>query len=308
MNDALLIELIRKIPPVGSTWPIADRHRWLRAAESVLDLLYGDNQVIEIGPLPPREETAETKAAEEPAQQQQTEPPAAPIEQKAAEPEAPAASPAPAETEAKSRPSKTRPEGIPTNINMALDAIDELGPASAQQILTWCRRKYWAEMPNTWTAVLWNFAAEGKLARAGINFVRPEAKKVAGGGSIVTVPASKPEPKPAPTPPAPVLRSPPPTAAEGGQEFEYKGRKLMLHKKEWRLATALVRAMGKGHLDYVFLVNAASAGEKRPGVGDKAWLAEMFDVLKPKMLTVGLDVIHSPPYGYSVHEVEPANG
>jgi hypothetical protein len=34
----------------------------------------------------------------------------------------------------------------------------------------------------------------------------------------------------------------------------------------------------------------------------------MFDVLKPKLLGIGLDVIHSPNFGYSVREVEPANG
>src|SRR5882762_8448970 len=49
-TDTLIEELMKKLPPVGSQWPIEERRLWLNAAEAILNLVYGsiDQIVIQL--------------------------------------------------------------------------------------------------------------------------------------------------------------------------------------------------------------------------------------------------------------------
>lgn len=45
-TDTLIEELMKKLPPVGSVWPVEKRALWLRAADSILSLVYDIDSVL----------------------------------------------------------------------------------------------------------------------------------------------------------------------------------------------------------------------------------------------------------------------
>lgn len=40
--DPLVLGLLESLPEPGAVWPVAERQKWLRAAESIFALLYKD--------------------------------------------------------------------------------------------------------------------------------------------------------------------------------------------------------------------------------------------------------------------------
>lgn len=297
-HHALVKALVADIP-TGAIWPQALRERWLTAAAAVFDLVYVASETIDMREVLVRAtatdavsskqllrgetvfvETAtepNTKVADEPEPKVEV---VAPIAQ----------SVAPARNVG-GRPRTTgpgRPDGIPTNLNMALDAIDHHeGKASASQIMAYVRRQYWPEAPGSWTASLYDHVTAKKLARDGINFVRP-----------VDLSAEEKPKTPEAKAGSPAMEV---TERIEGIKFEYAGKSTLLSKIEFRLAEALRRAMGKGHLDYAYLMQAGTAGQaRRAGLSEKVWCMEAMMTLRPRLETIGLDVSHTPNFGYTM--------
>lgn len=55
--DPAFAALIRRIPPVGATWPLAEQVRWLRAFAAVADLVYETDAGIRIAAPEPHPRT-----------------------------------------------------------------------------------------------------------------------------------------------------------------------------------------------------------------------------------------------------------
>lgn len=264
-HDSLMVALFEKLPPIGTVWPIDQRLLWLQACEGVLNLIYGPVQKIDIGDgviLPGFLSSEKVAQSEEPAETANTpaepekltsEPPA--DREKASEPEAPIAPLKPV-TSAKA-PKGNRPAGLPSNASMAIEAIKEMGPSGAAAIRSWCRRKYWAQMPDAWSAGLYDLVSAGKLQRSGINFVLP------GNFAKPEEPAPKKVETKAVLPRAPVRAPMPPVKptqgarpAGAGVKFEHNGRSTELGGREYVLAGKLRVAMGKGHVSEAFLAES----------------------------------------------------
>lgn len=202
----------------------------------------------------------------------------------------------PAEKNLGGKPNKSeRPENLPRNIGMALEAIKELGgKASAPQILGYIRQKWWAGFPSSWTAVLYDLVKNGTLARDGINFIAPVAEKVV----APTVPAVQ-EHKP--RVPEPGNKLGPPARAEGVM-FRHGGETVTLHAREAAVTEKLYAARGKGHVDARFLAGLI-------GIKSEADLTmqEFVKVLNPKIAPLGLTVEFFKGFGFLMKDA-PANG
>jgi hypothetical protein len=95
---------------------------------------------------------------------------------------------------------------------------------------------------------------------------------------------------------------PPPQGS--GRPFLYKDKSVDLAQHEWRMAEALKRAMGRGHLDYTHLGLQGRGAVSRAAVSDKTWLSETIPVLSRKVGEIGLEVVHAENYGYVMREVQ----
>lgn len=115
------------------------------------------------------------------------------------------------------RPNQSgRPDGLPRNLDMALEAIKELGGrAAAPQILAYVRKKWWAGFPTHWTANLYDFVKEKKLERDGINFVALDSKAPAAQDVLPKEPLKIPMPTVKPT-----AGPRPPAAAPASRRFD----------------------------------------------------------------------------------------
>lgn len=302
LSDPLMVALLNKLPPTGAEWSLDERCRWLQACEAILNVVYGPVEKIDIatGVIDiPRGGILSEKNFEEiaaggsdmiAAEPGDLSPPKfeTPSDKIVIEPKAP--------KNVGAAPSKAgRPADLPANLQMAIEAINSLGgKASAPQIREWLRVKYWPGMPLTWTSVLWTFAADGKLARDGINFILPEHAHP----PAIAKPAA-----PAPKPPPPKPAAPPPRAAKPdvGVGFNHNGRSTVLASaREYVLAGKLRAAMGKGHVSEAFLSQSILGMNTENGRDRiKAMALGMNDPLAE----VGLIVEHYPGFGLVMKEL-----
>lgn len=353
--DPLMVELFRRVPAPGSHWPIEERALWLSTCEAALNLIYGQVERIDIGAfLPKTPSHAELNAHVEKIAPSGSSlsneasvlavlhgeactceagrveglfhhpkcphyvPLVTPEEDRARtipdeEPRAPY--PASSLKNVGGRPSKVRPEGLPSNLFMAVEAIGKLGPASAPQIRKYARDKWWAGMPDHWSACLYDLVGSGKLARQGMNFVVAEAKPAPAPKSappeqrvLPKEPAREPMPAVKPTegprrPVTPGAKLGPPVRRQNEAEFEYDGRKVSLSSREYMIAVKLRAAIGKGHLSVQFLAETALGADKRAAIDNKSLLKDLCEGMSARLRTVGLTIDYYEGFGFIMKEL-----
>jgi hypothetical protein len=284
--DPLLIALIERIPPSGSLWSSEQRMLWLSACEMAFNLVYGpvDRVVVSI--------KDETPASEEKTDVQKLVDLAKTVVERESVPQK---APAPLADEPqkisapfeKVPPKNQRPEGIPSSIQMATEAITELGPASAAQIRDWLRKNYWEKMPDSWTACLWNFVTDGRLSRSGINFVIAKSRD-----DVLAAPSGLPKP-----PAKPVK----PTGGVKPITFEHNGAITDLSSpREYVIAGKLRAAMGKGHIAEAFLAESITG---RNTDDNRKIILDVALGMNSKLLNVGLKIEHYPGFGLVMKDV-----
>jgi len=195
-------------------------------------------------------------------------------------------------------PSKTgRPENMPPNLSCAIEAIGELGGrASAPQIRNYVRDKYWPKLPDHWTAVLWGFVSEEKLARDGINFIVPGTRPVPARAIVTAAPKAvlpeKPTLPPKQPSPAPPLRA---------FTFKHGDKSVMLASaQQLSIVHRLQQALGQ-HVAEAFLAERVfGTNTERHRELVKAQALGLNGLL----FDVGLKVMHYPGFGLIMKEVE----
>lgn len=286
--DPLLNVLFAKIPPSGSRWPMEQRMLWLSTCEAVFNLLYGpaDRIVFSLDeePSPPAaKEKADT------AVQKLTDLAKVIVERESIAPKAPAplaGEPQQVSVPSPKPPKNPRPEGIPTSLQMAIEAITELGPASSTQIRDWLRKKYWEKMPDSWTACLWNFVTDGRLSRSGINFVI--AKEVTTIPSKASTSPAKPKEKTVAVTAKPIT-------------FEHNGATTDLSSpREYVIAGKLRAAMGKGHIAESFLAESITG---RNTDDNRKIILDVALGMNSRLFNVGLKIEYYPGFGLVMKDV-----
>jgi hypothetical protein len=158
------------------------------------------------------------------------------------------------------------------------------GKGSAPQIREFVRKRFWPGLSEHWTAVLWEFAKDGRLGRDGINFTLAKAE-------AVETAVRKPAP-------------PPRTMEARGEvalgEFEYGDKIVLLNAVQYRVAVKLKAAIGKGFLDFKFL---SQAGLLKIAPDAEPWCRDMVLDLNPLLARVGLTVKYTPKFGCEMREV-----
>lgn len=209
------------------------------------------------------------------------------------------------------RQSAFRPDNIPANLAMAIEAITELGPASAPPIRNWIRKKYWSNMPDHWTANLYDFVSSGKLARDGLNFIIPEKKPSAIAKEQTQVlpkePSRAPMPRVQPTAGPRETVNPGaklgPPARGGPMAFQHKGQTALLHHREFAIAQVLRAAMGRGHVDTQFLAQKALGSDKRNAIDNESLLRDLVTIMNPKLAPIGLTIEFHKGFGFVMKEL-----
>lgn len=311
--DPIIAALLKRLPEAGTYWPQPLRQRWLDAMESTLDLVYQEEPAAPVSllmaPAASRVSNVVQKVLEE-----RLEPNAArevtvgdeilivaehiPEEQlqqmNAEAVEAPAPEP---QKNVGGRPSQVgRPDDIPSNRDMAVAAIKELGPASATQIREYVRKHYWSSVPAHWTATLYDMVNAGKLNRQGINFVLPEPS------TAVAKPAAmilKPAPK--------KVQLQPRTYAphEKPEEFKWKdSAAVMLSPKEYLLAAKLRAAMGKGHIGVQYLAENALGMRRGQAEEAKLTLRNLATAMGDRLASIGLAIEYHEGFGFLMKEID----
>lgn len=272
VDDVICLMFLR-MPKPAEGWPLAERVRWLQVLESVLHMVYGPSDRIEILPLmerlkamPPSnrvvessaEPTDEAKARDDGAAggsrddaAETTEAPPKPAvgSERSSSAETTQDPLAHVEIDADSepprlnvggRPSKDRPPHIPTNLAMAIEGIRANGPMTAVDLRTYVREKYWPGAPDHWAATLYDYVKARKLSRneRGL-FDLPRPGEV---------PRSMPDARQlvkAPPPAAP-KPAPPPKPFFAGVKFEHNGRTTKLPtSRAYVIAGKLLAVMGQ---------------------------------------------------------------
>ena len=309
--DPIIAALLKRLPEAGTYWPQPLRQRWLDAMESTLDLVYQEEptpvvrreiteqqrekwtdlaEAIKPEPNAAREVTVGDEiliVAEHIPEEQ--------LQQMSAEAvDAPAPEP---QKNVGGRPSQVgRPDDIPSNRDMAVAAIKELGPASATQIREYVRKHYWSSVPAHWTATLYDMVNAGKLNRQGINFVLPEPS------TAVAKPAAmilKPAPK--------KVQLQPRTYAphEKPEEFKWKdSAAVMLSPKEYLLAAKLRAAMGKGHIGVQYLAENALGMRRGQGEEAKLTLRNLATAMGDRLASIGLAIEYHEGFGFLMKEID----
>lgn len=319
--DPVIVQMFKRLPERSADWPLDDRVLWLQAMESVLHMVYGRVETIDISGLAPPQaqavSTIVTAITEETAARAAVQSSDEPTDKALAEAEGAASGSSDAKTtkapdadrmgsewssssETKSIPAAPapgkRPPGIPTNLEMAKAAINALGPTSAAQIREYVRKQYWVECPDGWTGCLWTLASEGKLARAGINFVLAAS----------AAPEQKPQvlpkaPVSAPMPPVKPTQGARPAAPAKGFKFDHDGKSTELGSSRlYVLASKLKAAMGKGHVAEAFLAeNVIGSNTDRHRTDVKDMCLGMNDQLE----SVGLRISYYSGFGLIMKEI-----
>lgn len=289
--DPLIVHLFNRMPAPGTVWLESDRVLWLEALESTLNLVYGSSDNIPNATKPtvlleaPKvtavvdEKIAETvrEAESTPAPRK----PARPPEQR------------PPERKPGHHPT-SRPAGVPTNYVLAVEAIDALGgKASSVHIEKYVREKHWPGIDKGWKNCLWGLAKEGKLARDGINFIRPKAKPPA---VVSTAPTKKPPgPKPASSPKKQF-------ASEAFTRFEHNDRSIELPARCYVLASKLKAAMGQ-HIAEAFLAEKVIGANTE---NNRSVVREVCLGMNDLLGQVGLSIAHYSGFGLIMKEVDVA--
>lgn len=313
--DPVIVAMLKRIPPAGSVWPLAERSEWIQAMYGIFDMVYGPADRVELvvtvsadpnrraelldtlRTMPPgRIESSAEPTDEAMARDvvvasgsgnvaaETTEAPAKPGvgSERSSSAEAD-----PPRKNVGGAPSKSgRPLDMPSNLVVVRAALRELGGrAAAAQIRTWARNKYWPEMPDHWASVLYQFVTSGDLERAGMDFKLPEPKQEV----VKHVPKM---PTVAPPKPAPALRA-----------FTFKhGDKSVMFATAQQLALAhrLQQANGQ-HVGEAFLAEkilGANTERHRDTIKMQAL------GLNGPLFELGLKVTHYPGFGLSMKEVE----
>lgn len=181
-----------------------------------------------------------------------------------------------------------RPDGLPRNVEMAIEAIKELdGKASSSQILAYIRKKWWAGFSSNWTAQLYDFVNQGKLARDGINFiVAIEPQILPKEPSKALMPAVRPTAPP--RIPEPGKKLGPPARSVLGEMFKHGDREVMLHPREYLLTSKLYGVKGQ-HIGTQFLAQNA-LGIKNRGTDSEALIRDLVSIINPKIEGMGLKI------------------
>ncbi len=304
-HDPVIVALLKRLPEAGTFWPTEMRRRWLDLMEAAFDLIYESRVEPKAAPPKPEpnaarevtvgdeillvathipEEQLRPLAKEEPFNH-------APHAGQAAEVNAVAAA-APARKNVGGAPSQVgRPEGIPTNLEMASEAIRSLGPASAPQIREYVKKKYWPNLAAHWTASLYDLVASGKLKRQGINFALPDPVTAVAKSSGAKLPKALPPPR---------VYAP----REQDEEFQHGARGVMLAPKEYLVASRLRAAMGKGHIGVQYLAENALGMKRSNGDDAKLTLRDLTAGMADRLATVGLLIEYHEGFGFLMKEVE----
>lgn len=336
VHHPVVAAMIDQLPSVGSSWPMHERVLWLQALESVLHMVYGLVERIDISALvvetaspekldqiaasiavpgsaePTDEAMARDVVAASGSGDDAAETTEAPVKpgmgsersssaeaeiRKGAEARGIDADIAVAIARAESAgpkkdvggtPSKAgRPADMPSNLVVIRAALRELGGrAAAAQIRAWARNKYWPEMPDHWTSVLYQFVSSGDLERAGMDFKLPEPKQEVV-KHVPKLPAAPP-PKPA-------------AAPSRAFTFKHGDKSVMLASaQQLALAHRLQQANGQ-HVGEAFLaekVLGANTERHRDTIKMQAL------GLNGPLFELGLKVTHYPGFGLSMKEVE----
>lgn len=292
--DPVIEAMLKRIPPAGSEWPLAERSEWIMAMHGIFDMVYGpvERIVVDVTELMPIQQRAAEVLVKGLSEENVRRAEADSGEKTPSEPDPPKAQ-LPAVMPRKNlggAPSKSgRPAGLPQNVQLAREAIEALGGrASAPQIRDWIRKTYWSQLPDHWTAVLWNFVTEKKLRRDGINFIVPGTPPVA--------PEQPPPPKPIAPPPFP-----PPTPKPQGIKFDHNGTSTLLpDTRSLVLASKLRAAMGKGHVAEAFLAEQVigSNTERHRDTIKRVCLA-----MNDRLAEVGLKIEHYSGFGLLMKEI-----
>jgi hypothetical protein len=223
----------------------------------------------------------------------------------------------PAEKDVGGRPSAVgRPDGIPRNLDMALEAIKELGgKAAAPQILAYVRKKWWSNCADHWTSNLHDFAKQKKLARDGINFVAPlpklahvEIDEASGVDTQTAARIAEIESKPRVLPRGLVRAPMPPVQPTAGKrplasgviKFEHGDRSTILSStREYTIAGKLRAAMGSGHVAEAFLAERVIGSNTEH---NRAMIKDICLGMNPALADVGLKIEHYPGFGLLMKE------
>lgn len=304
--DPVIAQLFLRLPKPGADWPLDQRVLWLQAMESVLHMVYGPVETIDVSGLLPiqREAAGAAETTEAPAK-------SAVGSERSSSAEAdrvPVTKTIVTGYERKNlggAPSKAgRPADIPANLAMAVECIAEKGPSSAPQIREWARKKYWPGMPESWTAVLYDFVKAGKLARDGLNFVLPREK-------APMPPVATPiDPSKQGFPPkrevtVPALRKPTPPAPAAARllafTFKHGDKSAMLSTTQQLLvANRLYQVKGQ-HVAESFLA------EKAFGSNTERFREQVKALalgLNGPLFDLGLKVTYYPGHGLMMREIE----
>lgn len=271
MIDPAIAALIEKLPAPGSTWPLVDRLLWLHEMGNALNLMYRSIDNIPIV----------------------TKPTVGQVDQETVD-------------KVMKIDSSKRPADAPSNISMALEAIDQSEGlrASARQIQEYVRKKWWPGIPKTWNGCLWNFVSDGRLARDGINFCRPKPVEAAAVTpsepkmDVAFPPVRKPDPArlDKPVPPAP------PKRAADTVRFEHDERSVDLPARGYiyamKLKAVFGQPIGEGFLaDKVIGSNTAD---------NRSRVVTTCLAMNPSLAEIGLKIGHYPGFGLIMERIESA--
>ena len=343
LPDDTIVSLFRRLPEKGAHWPLDQRVLWLQAMESVLHMVYGPVETIDVSGLLPVQREAAGKLvdglAEENARRAKSS--AEPTDEalagksdvasgsreartteasddsrvggersSSAETYVPTSYVPPLPKNAGGAPSKSnRPADMPTNLAAAVEAIQALGNrAAAPQIRDWIKSKYWPEIPMHWTSVLWGFANEGKLARDGINFILPREDAAPKPAKSTPVDPDKQgfPPKREVTPAVPAVRKPTlpaPKTAAPLQAFTFK------HGDKSAMLSTTQQLLVANRLFQVKGQHVAEAflAEKAFGSNTERYREQVKALalgLNGPLFNVGLKVTYYPGHGLMMREIE----
>lgn len=300
--DPVVVEMFKRLPIRNSEWPLDQRILWLQAMESVLHMVYGPVEKIDIGEFLEPVKAGKLISDEPTDEVMARDVAAASGSRKASTTKAADEAGVGSERSSSSETTKAgRPAGIPSNLAMAVECIGEKGPSSAPQIREWARKKYWPGMPESWTAVLYDFVKSDKLARAGLNFILP----VVDTKSLAPPPAAPKNPAivMSPKPPSPAKPAPPPPAKQPiAFKFDHEGKSAELGSSRcFVLASKLRAAMGKGHVAEAFLAeNVIGSNTER----NRALIKDLCMGMNPALADVGLKIEYYQGFGLIMKAVE----
>lgn len=347
--DPLMVELFKKVPSPGSVWPLDQRALWLSACDAIFNVIYGPVERIDIPALfistgvsadaierlrsKPGSFTAVAKADTlEPAPEikvgDTVTAPGTPLDghviTKILSEPAVLSSPEPTSRGAggargANRKSLDRPDGCPSNLEMAIATLLELGPSSGNAIREHVRRTWWPDAPGGWSGCLYSYAESGKLARDGINFVLPSQLKLPDSirdlidpqvrdaierplrdPKVVIVPkATTAPPAHQPPPPAAIIKPAAPPANHA--EFEWRGKKASLPVPHYRALQRLKPVVDQGFLEFAVISGAAFAGQSHPS-DPRAWCRDAEPVINAAIAPLGLFFKLVPKLGYALQE------